>query len=262
MSSRPPPPPQLRPLPVAESILWTPVEGGGGGGAATAADLPPYPVFLGQHALGAIHDHFKVAPNTGLLGFLVGDLCESPPPDSGARYIVVDLVIRLPLPIRGDEMTLAISQVWDKLQGEIRKSRRHLLGWYHSHPPMGVALTPGDLEAHRRYFAEPWQCALVLGAEKQGPVGGFFRPARQESGLPIRLPFYEILEAGAVTAEGRYRSRVPWKNYRPHRPPAPPPLVAAQAASAAPTEPRRPAVRIAPPPVEAVPRPQIGRAHV
>jgi proteasome lid subunit RPN8/RPN11 len=55
---------------------------------------------------------------------------------------------------------------------------RQLVGWYHTHPRMGVFLSHYDLWLHDHFFPEPWQVALVI--EPHTAVGGFF--IRQEGG--------------------------------------------------------------------------------
>lgn len=213
--------PQREPMPLSKSILWTPGE------QSATATAEPDAIFIRQRALGALNDHLKAVPDKGLLGFLVGGLYVSP--ESETRYLVVDTAIRLPLAIFGDKVMHVVSQVWPRLQDEIGKSQGRLLGWYHSHPPVGVALAPADIETHHRYFGEAWQFALVLGTDKHGPAGGFFRPARNALQPPTRLPFYELLHPDALSPEGKYRSKMVWQGYLPHRPTAPPPRVVERA---------------------------------
>ena len=55
---------------------------------------------------------------------------------------------------------------------EERFPERQLVGWYHTHPRMGVFLSHYDLWLHDHFFPEPWQVALVI--EPHTAVGGFF----------------------------------------------------------------------------------------
>jgi proteasome lid subunit RPN8/RPN11 len=44
----------------------------------------------------------------------------------------------------------------------------HVIGWYHSHPGMGLFFSATDRQTQRDFFAAPWQVGLVvdpLGAE-------------------------------------------------------------------------------------------------
>lgn len=246
-------------IPYSISILWR-------AGDAGAADAESYPLFLQQRALTALHDHFRATPDQGVLGFLLGNLYECP--ETGTRYAVIDLVMRLSAQIYADKTTLVVSRVWDKMQEELTKSGGRLLGWYHSHPPDGVGLPAGDVETHLQYFADPWQVALVLGSDQAGPAAGFFRPGRSIIESPAILPFYEILDPRSVTPEGKKKSSVRWKNYRAHKPPALRKPQAAAPAAPAPAAPPAPATDVvipqstvampryeAPPPPAPAPKP-------
>src|SRR2546430_6558564 len=65
--------PLRQPIPVARSILWSPA--GEDGGGQRPGHLP-FPVFLAQSALTAIHEHVAAParPGQGVLGFLFGEI--------------------------------------------------------------------------------------------------------------------------------------------------------------------------------------------
>ncbi len=192
-------------LPTARAILWTPVLEDGRrtpGGA--------YPIFLEQKAITALHEHFTSVQNQGVLGFLVGDLYACPM--SKVRYAVVDSTIRLNQSIYGDKTLVVVSRLWERIQEELRRINGHLIGWYHSHPPSGVELAPGDVETHQQYFKEAWQAAVVLGSDVDGPTAGLFRPGSSPTWSSVSLPFYELLE-GQELAAGLKCSVLPWRNF-------------------------------------------------
>ena len=54
-----------------------------------------------------------------------------------------------------------------------------IVGWYHTHPGMGIFLSHYDTWLHRNFFPEPWQVALVV--EPVSATGGFFVRQRQGS---------------------------------------------------------------------------------
>ena len=93
--------PLRQPIPVARSILWSPESAGGGAGAQRPGHIP-FPVFLSQSALKAIHEHVATParPGQGVLGFLFGDLCECP--ETNVSYLVIDAALRLNQAIYGD----------------------------------------------------------------------------------------------------------------------------------------------------------------
>ncbi len=197
----------LRDLPIGQSILWHPTS------PTIVQRKPPsgpYPVFIEQKAIAAVNAHYETAGRQGMMGFLVGDLFESPADHQ--RYVVVDQTIRLNQAVYGDKTLVIVSRLWDRIQEELKKTEGHLIGWYHSHPPITVELAPGDVETHLQYFKRPWHVALVLGSEHEGPVAGLFRPKPGETSLS--LPFYELIddaEEGATLASKQ--SVLPWINY-------------------------------------------------
>jgi proteasome lid subunit RPN8/RPN11 len=197
----------LRDVPLGQSILWHPTS------PTIVQRRPPsgpYPVFIDQKAIAAVNAHYETAGRQGMMGFLVGDLFESPA--NHQRYVVIDSTIRLNQAVYGDKTLVIVSRLWDRIQEELNKTEGHLIGWYHSHPPITVELAPGDVETHLQYFKRPWHVALVLGSEHEGPVAGLFRPKPGETSAS--LPFYELIdEADEGVALATKQSVLPWINF-------------------------------------------------
>src|SRR5256884_6877881 len=141
----------------------------------------PFPVFLAQSALTAIHEHVAAParPGQGVLGFLFGDLCECP--ETNVSYLVIDAALRLNQAIYGDRTRDVITRLWDRVQEQLETQHAHLIGWYHTHPPLPLGLTEHDVETHEQYFGEPWQVALLLGTDPEEPAAGFFRAGPDEA---------------------------------------------------------------------------------
>ena len=214
--------PLRKPIPLAQSILWsptpTPGTGGGGRGGARPGNIP-FPVFVAQSALAAVREHLATTPppGQGILGFLVGDLCECP--DTNVSYLVIDAALRLSQPIYGDRTTDVVTRIWDRIVAQAEEQKGHLIGWYHTHAPLPVSMSAHDIETHEHYFAEPWQVALVLGSDAGGqPIAGFFRAGADEAWATTVLPFYELLSEESFRPGGKKRSLVAWKNYRAYNP--------------------------------------------
>jgi hypothetical protein len=196
-------------IPVARSILW--------GSASEGAKRPgniAFPVFFAQAALNAVHEHVATPtrPGQGVLGFLIGDLCECP--ETNVSYLVIDAALRLNQAIYGDRTRDVITRLWDRIEQQLEQQKAHLIGWYHTHPPMPLSLSPHDTETHEQYFGEPWQVALLLGTDPAEPTGAFFRAGSDEEWMAKPLPFYELLEAESIRPDGKKRSFVTWRNYR------------------------------------------------
>ncbi len=206
--------PLRQPIPVARSILWSPTAGGAGAGGPRRPGEIAFPVFLLQSALAAIHEHLVAPPRLGqgLLGFLLGDLCECP--ETNVSYLVVDAAVRLNQPIYSDRTRDVVTRLWDRVQAQLEEQNAHLIGWYHSHPPLPLTLTEYDVETHEQYFGEPWQVTLLMGTDPAEPTGAFFRASADENWLSTPLPFYELLNPDSIRPDGKKRSFVTWKNYR------------------------------------------------
>lgn len=49
---------------------------------------------------------------------------------------------------------------------------RWIVGWYHSHPRMGIFLSHMDSSLHRDFFSQPWHVAMVINGQDR--TAGFF----------------------------------------------------------------------------------------
>lgn len=218
--------PLRQPIPVARSILWSPA----GEGPKRPGHVP-FPIFLSQAALTAVHEHLAAPPRPGqgVLGFLLGDLCECP--DTNLSYLVIDSAVRLNQAIYGDRTRDVVTRLWDRLEAQLEEQHAHLIGWYHTHAPLPLQITDHDVETHEQYFGEPWQTALLLGTDPDEPAAAFFRAGSDESWVSTPLPFYELLGPDSIRPDGRKRSFVTWRNYRAYNAVMPPAVTAPRPAA-------------------------------
>ena len=214
-----------RPMPVAASILWTPLEGAGQG------TPPAIPIFITQRALAAVHDHGAMGRETRF-GLLAGDLFRAP--DSGAPYLVVESTIRLPSETGGDAKD-ALLEGWVVAQDLLRRTGDQLVGWYRVGESAALALSEPELEAHAALFPQPWQIVVTVGSGGT-PAGGVFRPTAVSGSGQERLPFYELVDDASIRPDGSKATRIAWTNYRSAEPA---PLSLATVAPAPPPAPRR-----------------------
>src|SRR5207247_10664346 len=115
-----------------------------------------------------------------------------------------------------------VPRLGDRVQEQLETHRAHLIGWYHTHPPLPLSLTEHDVETHEHYFAEAWQVALLLGTDPEEPAAGFFRAGPDEAWLATPVPFYARLAPEPSRPDGKKRSFVTWKNHRAYNPVTPP----------------------------------------
>jgi len=191
-----------RSMPIAASILWKPIDGA----AEEGAGLPP--IFITQRALAAVHDHCA-ATRAACFGLLIGDVVNSP--ETGAPYVVVESTIRLPGSPDEDAKTVLV-QGWVVAQDVLRKSGDLLVGWYRGGGGE-AALSPAEADAHRAFFVQPWQLAVVVGSGDT-TVGGVLRRSEGSGWAQECLPFYELVDPASFRPDGSKPTCLRWDNYR------------------------------------------------
>src|SRR5437667_2076411 len=113
---------------------------------------------------------------------------------------------------------VVVSRFSDRMQEQRKKAAGTLLGWYHSHPGQGGYLTAHDVETHEKFFTDPWQVAILVAAEAGGVTGKFFRSSQTDDWHKTPLPFYELLQPDSIKPDGKKRSFITWRNYKPYGP--------------------------------------------
>lgn len=147
-------------------------------------------------------------------GALIGEWCVDR--ESGEQFVIVKHVLPARYTRQGavyltftqDSLVDLHDQIEKRFPGE------RIVGWYHTHPQMGVFLSHYDTWLHSNFFPEPWQVALVV--EPFSSIAGFF--IRQaDGGLdPTRyFGFYEMDGAND-------HSIVRWHNLQRFDPPPQP----------------------------------------
>lgn len=179
-------------------------------------------VAMSQLSLRQIEGHATQDLARELGGVLLG---ESGRDDDG-YYIKV----RASLPVRtvehGPVHFTFTADSWAQLHQE--RSQRYpewdIVGWYHTHPNLGVFYSADDVVVHKAAFVLPWQIGLVYDPVRgEGCLVGW-QEARQLGGETILSEidgYYELLDEqiGSVASwqfvrssvwhEGAYRSEVP-----------------------------------------------------
>jgi proteasome lid subunit RPN8/RPN11 len=156
---------------------------------------PGVGVFMTQRAYIRCCAHAATDLNNEVGGGLAGK--RRVDPDTEMQFIVIEAVLPA-RHVRNGSTYLTFTQ--DTLVAmhedlEERYQGKELLGWYHTHPRMGVFLSGYDTWLHDHFFPESWQVALVI--EPHMAVGGFF--IRQPGGrLDPRqnFGFYELMPPG------------------------------------------------------------------
>jgi proteasome lid subunit RPN8/RPN11 len=164
---------------------------------------PLVSVFVTQPAYSRICVHSVSDLNNEVGGILVGEWCVD---EKGEQFIVVEHALPARHTRQGSVYLTFTQDSLVEIHDEIdtyHKGKR-IVGWYHTHPRMGIFLSHYDTWLHKYFFPEPWQVALVV--EPHSSSGGFF--IRQDKGAidPTRyFGFHEL--------DGNFgRSMVFWSN--------------------------------------------------
>lgn len=125
-------------------------------------------VFLRQSCITVMESHVRQDILREQAGILCGQAYRDP---SGQHYIEVTAAVAVET-LNGSSYFRFHERSWQAVW-ETMGNDGNILGWYHSHPGMGIFLSATDLRTQELYFGAPWQVAVVLD-----PVGremGVFR---------------------------------------------------------------------------------------
>jgi len=168
---------------------------------------PAVKVFVNPRAYVRICAHAGSDLENEVGGWLVGRWRVDR--TSGAQFIVVEASLPAPHTRSGSAYLTFTQDTQVELYHVMQERfpKKELLGWYHTHPRMGVFLSDYDTWLHRHFFPDPYQVALVV--EPHSATGGFF--IRQNDGWLDPRRYYGFFELH----NRRKRSVVHWRNVVP-----------------------------------------------
>jgi len=131
-------------------------------------------VFVTQAAFVRACAHAGSDMDNEVGGWLVGKQCFDP--EFNQDFIVVEKIIPAPFARHGSVYLTFTqdSQVSMHAFLEENYPGKEVVGWYHTHPKMGIFLSEYDTWLHRNFFPKPFQVAMVI--EPHRSIGGFFIP--------------------------------------------------------------------------------------
>ena len=164
-------------------------------------EAAPLRVIIWAGTLGKICDQLSSDMERELGGVLVGEACLW----EGCTYVEVRSCLAACTPSHGPVHFTFTAETWIALDRAMddEPSGRYMVGWYHSHPRLGVFFSQQDGDVHRVVFNQPWHVALVI--DPSTGEAAFFGWAE---GRPVHLPGYYIVEEAG-----------PAKEELPHEPP-------------------------------------------
>lgn len=168
---------------------------------------PNVSVFLNRAAYIRVSVHSCSSDTVEVGGVLVGEWCVDEETDE--QFVIV----KHALPARHTHQgSVYLTFTQDSLvdlheQIEERFEDERIVGWYHTHPRMGIFLSHYDTWLHKNFFPEPWQVALVV--EPYSSLGGFF--IRQPDGDLDPTHYFGFYETDGAKGNSIARWQNLWK---------------------------------------------------
>jgi len=165
---------------------------------------PLVKVFLSQSAYSRIVMHSTSEMDDEVGGALLGLWCEDR--DTEEQFVVVQHMLPARYTRQGSVYLTFTQDTIVQFHEELEKNHagKRIVGWYHTHPRMGIFLSHYDTWLHNNFFPEPWQVALVV--EPHTSVAGFF--IRRDDGAFDPTRYFGFHELNGNLG----RSMVEWNN--------------------------------------------------
>jgi len=168
---------------------------------------PPLTIFLTQTAFVRVCAHAGTDLDNEVGGWMAGKYCRDS--QDGTPFIVIDTILPAVYTEQGAAHLTFTGDTQIALHNHLSENfpEKVFLGWYHTHPRMGIFFSQWDTWLHQNFFPEPWQVALVI--EPHQSIGGFF--IRQPDGTLDQRNYFGFYE---LTNKAQ-RSVVFWRNLQP-----------------------------------------------
>jgi proteasome lid subunit RPN8/RPN11 len=119
----------------------------------------PIPVFVSQEVMKAIERHTLSNKEQEVGGVLLGGFFRN---DKGSFVEVTDFIDAEKA--EGTDVSLTFThETWEQIHERValRGTDLQIVGWYHSHPGLGVFMSKEDEFIHTSFFSDPWHIAIV-----------------------------------------------------------------------------------------------------
>lgn len=114
-------------------------------------------VSVDRNCVDTIQTHVRQEVSREQAGILCGRAYVN---EHEQYYLTVDAA--LPASTHGDSTHFKFRQEsWEEIWGALGAGTE-VVGWYHTHPGLGVFLSQIDMRTQQLYFRAPWQIAMVL----------------------------------------------------------------------------------------------------
>lgn len=156
-------------------------------------------IVMSPQALLQVHEHGISNMRTELGGFLLGHAYE----DGDKLHIKVEVALPAVSDDHGPVHFTFNANSWSHChaQKEAHYPSLQIVGWYHTHPGLGVFYSSDDVVVHSAGFALPWHVGLVVDPVRN--TASFFGWVNGE--LANLSGFYELSETASSQSAIRWR---------------------------------------------------------
>lgn len=128
--------------------------------AYDAPDQDPIPVFVSDQVMQRMERQALSDKEHEIGGVLLGGFFRN---DEGSFVEITDYVEATSA--KGTDVSLTFThETWEIIHTKIAQRNDdslQIVGWYHSHPGLGVFMSKDDEFIHSSYFSDPWHVAIV-----------------------------------------------------------------------------------------------------
>lgn len=128
--------------------------------AYDSPDTDPIPVFIADQVLQSMERQAAADKEREIGGVLLGGFYRN---DEGSFVDITDYVEATSA--KGTDVSLTFThETWEAIHariGQKHDDNLQIVGWYHSHPGLGVFMSKDDEFIHASYFSDPWHVAIV-----------------------------------------------------------------------------------------------------
>ncbi|GEM_PF-915067 len=158
------------------------------------------PVFIRESVIAGISAQATADSGVETGGVLVGGFYRT----QTESYIEIDGIIEAPSDQKTDISFTFTHESWKEISKELARlgENRQIVGWYHTHPGLGVFMSREDDFIHNGFFRDPWQVALVLD-----PMHENWGCFRWKDGSLVRTRGFYIFEEKRSSRKARDTAR-------------------------------------------------------
>jgi proteasome lid subunit RPN8/RPN11 len=137
---------------------------------STPEPIPFIRIFLAKEVAESISAEGRKSGDREIGGVLVG----LPFSDDGGPYLIIEGHIPATKAPSGPGHVTFTAETWTEVlrQQEERFPKSKIVGWYHTHPSLGVFMSGHDVFIHKCFFDTSWLVAYVTDPESE--EDGFF----------------------------------------------------------------------------------------